>query len=60
MKDGLVDYRDVAIFVDFVDQPEAYNVYGDLMKDGLVDYRDVALFVDFIDVPVAYAALSLD
>ena len=60
MKDGAVDYRDVAIFVDFIDKPEAYNVYGDLMKDGAVDYRDVALFVDFIDVPVAYEALSLD
>ena len=60
MKDGLVDYRDVALFVDFVDKPEAYNVYADVMKDELVDYRDVALFVDFIDVPVAYTALSLD
>ena len=58
MKDGKVDYRDVAIFVDFIDAPEAFNVYADLLKDGKVDYRDVALFVDFIDVPVNYAAWS--
>ena len=60
MKDGKVDFRDVAVFVDLIDAPEAYNVYADLMKDGKVDFRDVALFVDFIDVPVAYEALSLD
>jgi hypothetical protein len=57
-KDGKIDYRDVALFVDFVDEPEAYNVYADLLKDGKVDYRDVAYFVDFVDVPVEYAAWS--
>jgi hypothetical protein len=59
-KDGIIDYRDVALFVDFVDEPDAYNLYGDIQKDGIIDYRDVALFVDFVDVTVAYASLSLD
>ena len=60
MKDGIIDYRDVKVFVNFIDNPDEYNVYGDLMKDDLIDYRDVKMFVNFIDVPVAYEALSLD
>jgi hypothetical protein len=58
LKDGIIDYRDVKKFVNYIDEPEAYNVYGDLLKDGLVDYRDVKIFVNFIDVPVEYAPWS--
>ena len=58
LKDGIIDYRDVKKFVNYIDEPEAYNVYGDLLKDGLVDYRDVKIFVNFIDVPVEYASWS--
>ena len=60
LKDDEVNYKDVALFVDYVDNPQAYSIYGDLLKDGEINYKDIALFVDFVDVPVEYPALSLD
>jgi len=54
MDDDVINYKDVAIFVDYVNNPEAYTAFADLMKDGAVNYKDVALFVDFVNVPVVY------
>jgi len=60
LKDGEINYKDVAIFVDYVNNAEAYTAFADLLKDNEVNYKDVALFVDFVNVPVEYTALSLD
>ena len=56
LDDEVVNYKDVAIFVDYVDIPEEYTAFADLLTDGAVNYKDVALFVDFVDVPVEYEA----
>ncbi|MBR1761999.1 MAG: hypothetical protein IJ731_01360 [Eubacterium sp.] len=60
-QDGVVNYRDAASFVGYLDEGADYYVYADMNGDGDVNFRDAAVFVDFIaDDAVVYDSLSLD
>jgi hypothetical protein len=55
----VINYKDVAIFVDYIDSDELY-IYANLFAyDSVVNYKDTALFVDFIsDEPITYIEWS--